>query len=302
MSSNLYMGLSKTSVSIINTALVDFSGTSPQLVAHHRYNIPGPEQNANSLSNDEIGNIIHRLLTKVNLSTQEICAIGHQTTQKVLPSASFYAAFFHSPEEARVIIHLGTSSMFTLLPAIADNSFSFDSGLGTLLLDLWINDCLAKPYDEQGKWASDGVVIPELLDILLQEITFAHKRPRLISEKVLYINILQSILASLPLESRAQDVQCTLTEFIAYSLAQKVLSKPEIMRVLVCAGGARNTYLLSRLANWCAPRSVHTTFDFGIPLDCLDAVFMAWLAREQDNDGLRAKRLHPSFRTYVMPN
>ena len=50
--------------------------------------------------------------------------------------------------------------------------------------------------------------------------------------------------------------------------------------VLVCGGGARNTTLMKTLARELAPRRVASTADEGVPIEHVEALAFAWLARE----------------------
>ena len=50
--------------------------------------------------------------------------------------------------------------------------------------------------------------------------------------------------------------------------------------VLVCGGGARNATLMNELTETLAPRRVETTAAHGVPIDQIEALAFAWLARE----------------------
>ena len=50
--------------------------------------------------------------------------------------------------------------------------------------------------------------------------------------------------------------------------------------VLVCGGGARNPALMEELSRRLAPRVVETTALHGVPIDQVEALAFAWLARE----------------------
>jgi anhydro-N-acetylmuramic acid kinase len=51
--------------------------------------------------------------------------------------------------------------------------------------------------------------------------------------------------------------------------------------VLVCGGGARNTYLMARLAALLDPAVVCSTAEWGIDPGAVEALAFAWLARER---------------------
>ncbi len=82
--------------------------------------------------------------------------------------------------------------------------------------------------------------------------------------------------AALPL----QDVQASLTELTAWCCAQAVLQHAcEATRLLVCGGGACNTELMRRLADRLPQLNVESTARHGLPVDQVEAVAFAWLAR-----------------------
>ena len=79
---------------------------------------------------------------------------------------------------------------------------------------------------------------------------------------------------------KAEDVQRTLAEFTAQSVARELLpwnNEPNKV-LLVCGGGARNPLLMERfralLPNW----QVGTTNDYGVDIDYVEAMAFAWLA------------------------
>ena len=78
----------------------------------------------------------------------------------------------------------------------------------------------------------------------------------------------------------AEDVQATLLEFTALSIAQQcqLYSTQHSDQVLVCGGGARNMALMQRLQALLANWSIATTDSQGISSDYMEALAFAWLA------------------------
>jgi anhydro-N-acetylmuramic acid kinase len=54
---------------------------------------------------------------------------------------------------------------------------------------------------------------------------------------------------------------------------------PDASGLLVCGGGARNNHLMALLQQKLPGIQVGTTAEYGIPVDCVEAVAFAWLAR-----------------------
>jgi anhydro-N-acetylmuramic acid kinase len=197
---------------------------------------------------------------------------------------AFHAQVFYSAQETRAIVNIGGFSNVTILNKdISQPVLGFDTGPGNALIDAWIQECLDRPYDKNGDWASKGTLIPELFDAFLADPFLKRTGPKSTGKDFFNITWLRRHLALLDIseEPRAQDIQYTLTEFTAYSISQKLLEASNIERIFICGGGAHNTFLMSRLANWCAPIAIHTTSDLGIPPDWVEAALFAWLAKQR---------------------
>jgi anhydro-N-acetylmuramic acid kinase len=77
------------------------------------------------------------------------------------------------------------------------------------------------------------------------------------------------------------DVQATLCEFTAVSIADAIKQNSnETSEVIVCGGGVRNSFLMKRLSEHLKPIEVQTTDDLGLPAEWVEAVAFAWLAKE----------------------
>lgn len=80
-----------------------------------------------------------------------------------------------------------------------------------------------------------------------------------------------------------QDVQRTLAEFTAQSIANELLrfesSLPRLL--LVCGGGSRNPLLMERISALLPEWEVTTTTEFGLDIDYVEAAAFAWLAYQR---------------------
>src|SRR5439155_1754559 len=82
-------------------------------------------------------------------------------------------------------------------------------------------------------------------------------------------------------KGEADDVQATLVALTARAIADAIRAQAaEALDVLVCGGGARNVTLMKMLARELAPRRVASTADEGVPVEHVEALAFAWLARE----------------------
>ena len=80
----------------------------------------------------------------------------------------------------------------------------------------------------------------------------------------------------LPADANARQVQGTLAELTARTIAD-ALGDFAPQRLLVCGGGANNRHLLARL-HILLDIPVHSTEDFGLHPDWVEAGAFAWLA------------------------
>lgn len=204
-------------------------------------------------------------------------AAGGQGAPLVPP---FHQAVFGHLPGCCAVLNIGGISNLTLLNASAPGSVvGFDCGPGNALMDAWCQTHTGAPYDDQGAWAAQGKVHSGLLQALLDEPFFAQQPPKSTGRDLFNGPWLQAKLqafATVP----AQDVQATLTEATAQCCADGVRQlAPDCERVLVCGGGALNTYLMARLQALLPGCTVQSTSTQGLPPQQVEAVAFAWLAR-----------------------
>ena len=87
----------------------------------------------------------------------------------------------------------------------------------------------------------------------------------------------------LPDEYDATDVQATLVELTAVTIADAIssLEPGPPSSCYICGGGAHNHYLLERLGRALPNCNIKTTADLGMNPDYVEAIAFAWLARER---------------------
>ena len=163
-------------------------------------------------------------------------------------------------------------------------------------------------FDPAGIWASRGTVQPDLLRALLDsEPYFAHPPPKSTGRDLFNPAWLEQ--RGIKLEGadsryKDEDVAATLVELTAVTIAQALeqfcseqtaaaaasssssacsarpSSSPSLDPILVCGGGAHNSYLLSRLQCLLPSRSVLTTSSRGVPAECVESLAFAWMAHQ----------------------
>lgn len=191
---------------------------------------------------------------------------------------AFHAALFRTPAHTRVILNLGGMANITVLPPQEDPITGFDTGPGNVLLDAWVARHQGTTYDADGAWAAGGSPLPTLLQRLLADPYFSQVPPKSTGRERFNLAWLENRLDG---TESPQDVQATLLELTAQSVALAVTDYASTAEeILVCGGGAYNRALLQRLAIHLAPRTVHSTADYGVDPQAVEAMAFAWLAQQ----------------------
>lgn len=190
---------------------------------------------------------------------------------------AFHAAAFGEADCMRAIVNIGGISNISLLDGTAVAA-GFDSGPGNTLMDQWIARHERQDYDRDGRWAARGTPQPELLTRLHCHPYLAKAGPRSTGREDFNMAWLEHQLEELPGLSPV-DVQATLAEFTAESIATAIAAAtPEVSEVYLCGGGAHNGHLTRRLAALLPTIALDSTAALGIAPDWVEAALFAWLA------------------------
>ncbi|MFC7301741.1 anhydro-N-acetylmuramic acid kinase [Cognatiluteimonas weifangensis] len=213
------------------------------------------------------------ITTVSDFRRRDVAAGGHGAP--LLPA--LHAALLHSPAESRAVLNLGGIANLTLLPR-AGTVRGFDSGPANALLDAWCARHTGAAYDAGGAFAAAGAVDAALLQRLLDEPWFAQPPPKSSGREQFHLDW---VAARLRGDEAPADVQATLLELTAASVAEALhATQPDTRRLLVCGGGVHNPVLLRRLAARLPDVVVESTAAHGVDPDLVEAMGFAWLARE----------------------
>ena len=190
---------------------------------------------------------------------------------------AFHEALFASDLTPRAILNVGGFSNLTLLSP-GQPVTGFDCGPGNVLLDAWIQARQGETFDRNGDWAASGRLNRAFLQCLLDEPFFTQAGPKSTGRELFNVAWLQAKLTNHPALPDA-DVQRTLLELTACSIADALLQRqPDTQELLVCGGGAHNQALLQRLTELLPSLEVCITDQRGVPADWMEAMAFAWLA------------------------
>ena len=200
---------------------------------------------------------------------------------------AFHRYLFQQRDSTTVILNIGGVANISVIPADnlpADKSDSsvqgFDTGPGNLLMDAWCERHTGDRFDKDAQWAQQGQVDTSLLEQLMDDPFLTKPPPKSTGRERYNLTWLeQQITDSLP----AQNVQRTLCEYTARSIAQQVenYSHGPHCELLVCGGGADNPLLFELIKRYLPDWHTLPTGDRGIPGDYMEAMAFAWLARQR---------------------
>jgi anhydro-N-acetylmuramic acid kinase len=224
------------------------------------------------------GNVIAErtgIATVADFRRRDVAAGGHGAP--LLPA--LHAALMRSPDETRAVLNLGGIANLTLLPrAVSAPVRGFDSGPANALMDAWCERHLGVAFDAGGAFAASGRVDQDLLARLLADPWFALPPPKSSGREQFHLDWVDAQLQG---GEAAQDVQATLLELTAASIAAALRTQqPDTQRLLVCGGGVHNPVLLQAIAARLPGIAVESTAACGVDPDFVEAMGFAWLARE----------------------
>ena len=195
---------------------------------------------------------------------------------------AFHRAVFGRTGRTVMVLNVGGISNLSVLPGDGDGGavLGFDCGPGNALLDHWCQRHTGRPYDDAGRWAAGGRVLPALLERCLADPYFAKPPPKSTGRDLFNAGWLARQLDGFA-DALPADVQATWTELTASVCASCVSRYGKDSReLIVCGGGALNDHLMARLRARLPGVAVASSAGHGMaPLD-VEAAAFAWLARQ----------------------
>lgn len=239
-------------------------GCHGQTLRHH------PELGFSLQANNPGALAAHTRIAVVSDFRRADIALGGQGAPLV---PKFHLYQFASSHSRKAILNLGGIANITL---ITDKELllGFDTGPANTLLDAWCLKHTGHYYDKAGKWAQEGQLLTTLLENMLADSYFTLPPPKSTGREHFNMQWLAQFLKG---DEAPEDVQHTLTHLTARTIAL-ALEQNTVDELVVCGGGAYNTFLLARLEKELANTKVVTSEEYGLPPEQVEATAFAWLA------------------------
>ncbi|SHK01513.1 anhydro-N-acetylmuramic acid kinase [Marinobacter antarcticus] len=192
---------------------------------------------------------------------------------------AFHQHFFGSETEDRCILNLGGIANITWIPCEPGSPVTgFDTGPANALMDAWCQDQTGRSYDEDGRWAQEGIVDQALLTDMLSDAYFDRPAPKSTGKEKFNLEWVKTLVQRHG-ETRPEDVQRTLLQLSVITAVRQMPQSPT-MTVYVCGGGTRNRLLMRELTQALSPIRVLDTADLGLDPQWVEPTAFAWLARQ----------------------
>lgn len=204
---------------------------------------------------------------------RDIAAGGHAAP--LLPA--FHAEVFARADAPVVVLNIGGIANITLIDP-AGGIRGFDTGPGNGLMNQWMAQHFAEPFDRNGELARRGKDVAALLAQLLNDAYFKQPPPKSTGPEYFNLGWLESYIAGLELTPK--DILRTLNTLTATSIARDIETHAaNAAEVWVCGGGVHNSLLMEQLQAHLPGRSVRSTADYGLDPDFIEAAGFALLAK-----------------------
>ncbi len=184
---------------------------------------------------------------------------------------AFHSFLFGDRGEKMAVVNIGGMANLTVF---GEKLIGYDTGCGNVLMDMWIAKYNGSRYDKDGLWAKSGKVDYLLLEQMLDDDYFKQEYPKSTGREKFNRKWLEKIIGQVQNDKQWQaDIQRTLLELTAISISNEVLKFQRDI-LLLCGGGARNSFLVERIKVMMPNIEVVIAEN----TDSLEAMAFAWLA------------------------
>ena len=191
---------------------------------------------------------------------------------------------FGSSKKSTCVVNIGGIANLTHIPANAGSLgelIAYDIGPGNMLIDIAARKITGKPFDHNGRLATEGVVNNFILRRAMYHPYFHQPPPKSTGRETFGQAFLEWLFPKGRIPWSA-DFCATMTELTAATIGFEIdrlaqAGRPTD-RVILCGGGARNGYLVERIGQLCSPVQVVTSDKAGIDPMLVETALIAILA------------------------
>lgn len=181
--------------------------------------------------------------------------------------------------------NIGGIGNVTIIPANAglDDIYAFDTGPGNMMIDYAMQVLYKKPFDNHGKIAQKGKLIPTLQKELIKHPYMSQKPPKSTGREMFGVPYTDYLLKKYSMYSM-EDLVATLTWFTSWSIAESyrkfVLPKDSLYEVILGGGGAHNLAIQNFLKQELDSIHIVTQEEKGFSSDAKEAIAFVILGNQ----------------------
>ena len=242
---------------------------------------------------------------------------------------AFHHMIFGDPHKVRMVLNLGGIANLTVLDH-GRLQAAYDTGPANTLIDLCCQTYAAQNFDRDGLLARSGKVNTAQLQLLLSDPYFAQPAPKSTGRELFNAHYLKTKLglqlsaAEFAPQGKTETIMpavtnliATLTEFTARTVSDQIVAQArqltdpqDPIELIVCGGGAFNTYLMERIQALGQKSGLKLTIcnasDLGVDAKFIEAQAFAYFAycmvhAQPLNLGQSTGALHPSILGSLSP-
>ncbi len=193
---------------------------------------------------------------------------------------------FRHSRRGRIVQNIGGIGNLTAIPAAANSEQvrAFDTGPGNMVIDAVCEELFGTAFDDRGRFAAMGNVLPAVLAEQMKHPFFRRKGPRTAGREEFGREYVAAFLKQCG-RANKHDVLATATAVTARSIGEAVRKLAKTDRyhdLFVSGGGTRNLTLMKMLRSEVAGLGIEVlpTDAAGIPSQAKEAVAFAVLAHQ----------------------
>ncbi|MDU1313557.1 anhydro-N-acetylmuramic acid kinase AnmK [Clostridium septicum] len=205
----------------------------------------------------------------------------------LVPFSEF--VLYGSREESIALQNIGGIGNVTVIPNTGNinDVFAFDTGPGNMIIDDVCQRLFGASYDEDGKFASKGMVNNTMLIDLMNHPYILSKPPKSTGREEFGQKYVDEILEKYKM-LKSEDILATVTMFTAKSISENykkfILSKVNLKKIVIGGGGAHNKTLLKYIKEELPNIKIVTQDELGFSSDAKEAIAFVILGNETLNE------------------